>query len=452
MKNLFTYLSFVLFISTQCIGQQVRFESSLQRAEQKSQITKKPLFIYVAISPHYKLKNYTDGLSNPDVVNILNSNFINYKVNRNDTSNFTPLGKKYHLYQFPTLIFLDSKGGLIKQVSGLDAIPIYLKKTIEQALVLSKGKSLVDYDLDFERGQYSKSEIEAYITKRINAGIRNNADIIEKYVDSLTINDLNDYQTALFILKAGPYVDGKAYRSLFLNRAVLDSISKKEPLEVRKSINNSIISNSLTSAINNKNLKRALATASFTQSTWGRNYREATKSYNFKMIQYYYGVKDTANYLRQASYYYDQYYMNISADSIKKLEKKIVDSLNKKLSAKTHEQLAQQNNQKNDKAIVVYSEKTNSVATELNNAAYAFYLTGTKNQNYLIKAMNWSKRAIQLNEISGFYDTLAHIYYQLGFHLEAESTQKKAIELAIKEKRDTNQLTEELKKMQNKTL
>jgi hypothetical protein len=50
------------------------------------------------------------------------------------------------------------------------------------------------------------------------------------------------------------------------------------------------------------------------------------------MIQYYLAVKDYNNYLKQASFYYDQYYMNVNVDSIKKQESGWLEKLKNDIS------------------------------------------------------------------------------------------------------------------------
>jgi coenzyme F420-reducing hydrogenase delta subunit len=57
-----------------------------------------------------------------------------------------------------------------------------------------------------------------------------------------------------------------------------------------------------------------------------------------------------------------------------------------------------------------------------------------------------------LNPISGYYDTLAHILYRLGYNEEAIKTQEMAIDKAKSEKTAVTNLESELKKIKAKTL
>nr|MBC7611402.1 hypothetical protein [Pseudopedobacter sp.] len=452
------HLLFIILsaISFAVCAQNVHFETTFETAKSFSLKTHKPLFVFISVTPPASVANYSDGFSNTGLVESLNSHFITYKVNRADT-NALAFIKTYHLSIFPTILVFDSKGGLLLKKSGIDVVASKLLGIANEALSLSKQKSLITYDEEFKNNQLTIPEIKAYVNKRISVGLKDNAEIMEKYIDFLKVSDLSNYDEVLFILKAGPLVDGRAYKAAYLNKEIIDSIYKKEPLIVRNEINNAIITNSLMSAIADKNYFRANATANFTRSSWGGNYRQAIKSSTLNLLRYYQAVKDTTNYLLTAGRYYDQNYMQISADSIKILDQKERSAIQEKLNTSLYskkpfniDSISKGNDVVLRRDIISFN--TSSFANELNNAAFSFYLTGTKNQSYLIKAMNWSKRSIDLNPIYGYYDTLAHIFYRLGFYLEAENTQLKALALAKKENRDVTMIQKELEKMQNKTL
>jgi len=72
--------------------------------------------------------------------------------------------------------------------------------------------------------------------------------------------------------------------------------------------------------------------------------------------------------------------------------------------------------------------------------------------DYLLKALLWSRRALELSAKPAFYDTYAHLLYRLKFFDEAESMQRKAIELGKADKIDTKLFQEEYEKIKKKTL
>jgi tetratricopeptide (TPR) repeat protein len=204
----------------------------------------------------------------------------------------------------------------------------------------------------------------------------------------------------------------------------------------------------------------AQGAAYFAAASWEKDYKAANKASVSNMLWYYKAVQDTANYFRQAIYFYDAYYMNISADSAKKLDQASVDRLRASI---TNRQKAVikiatigKNNDKPDYPVAFTTfNTTNTVATTLNNIAYDFYALGSHNQAQLFKALIWCKRAIELQPVSGFYDTMAHIMYRLALYDEAELNQQKAINLAGKEivqPQTLTRLTTELSKMKDHSL
>lgn len=453
MKNSYLFLCGFMFIASISFAQKVNFERSFELAKTKALEQKKPLLVYMGVpTPPQNVK--TDDSQKPEVIKLLNTSFICYSLQHSDSISRSFMNK-YRINRFPAYIFFDYEGGLLMKEVGVFPITEKLMSMFQQALELSKGKTMSDYDEIYKSNNYDLAFLKTYLQKREQAGITDQAEIIEKYVDFLKVSDLESYEEVLFILKAGPLVDGKAYRLAYLNRKLVDSIYKTEDLETRKNINNRIISNSMNSAVKEKNPSRAMATANFTRGSWTNNYVEGNKSYTFNMIRYYQAVKDTSNYFRFASNYYDQYYMRITVDSIKRIDSlkrvRMRTDMEKQLGKKVNPMPVNMERPSTSQRMSVAFTST-SFSSELNNAAYYYYDTGTKNQIHLLKAMNWTRRAIELEPVYGYYDTLAHIYYRLGFYLEAESNQEKAIELGTKEKKDTKYLKDELQKIRDRSL
>ncbi len=446
MYKSISILAALLLCSGIARPQSVKYETSLAKAEKESIAQNKPLSILVTIQPPSFVTNFLDGLKDEQVVKKFNENFINYKIDRSDTASASII-KKYRLQGFPVFVFVDTQGGLLHQRVGNLPPPMFLAM-LDEAIQRSKGKSLVEYDRQYAAGNDSVAFLKEYINKRINTGITANAEIIEKYVNNLSVRDLNNYGEVLFILKAGPLADGRAYALLNTNRKMVDSVFKREMYDVRVAINNRTIENTLASAIATRNASRAYAVSAYAQRTWNTDYMQGQKSSSARMLQYFSGIKDTTAYFRQAIQHYDRFYMNISVDSIRKLDRKIQEQAR----SNANEQAALSRPPGADIRSVSYAVRSSTTAADLNNAAYNVYLTGTKNQATLSKAMLWSKRSIELTPNAASYDTLAHILYRLGFHTEAVATQEKAVNLAKEEKHDAKQLQDELNKIRNKTL
>lgn len=442
----------ILLISICCLGsiqaQNIKYEVSFEKAKSLALKQKKPLAILITTQLPGNYPNYLNGLKDKSVIELYNNSFINYKVDKSDTAASEKIIKEYKIYRFPSFIFLDSKGGFLFTDIAFLSMPKPLLDIADKAISSTKEKSLVVFDSIYAAGNTSTGFLKDYILRREKAGISNNADLIEKYVYGLKVSTLFDYKEVLFILKAGPLSDGNANKLARLNKNLTDSIYKTEPYAVRLAMNNATIANTLNSAIANKNISRAMDVANFTRNTWSNNTIEGQKNWTLKMMQYYRGVNDTTKYLQQASAYYEQYYMRLTIDSARKQ-----DSLNYiNARNKAIETSRTTNNDSITKRSFSFSYSKDSYATELNNAAWTFYLMADNKNDYLMKAMLWSRRAIELSAKPAFYDTYAHLLYRLKFFVEAESMQRKAIELAKAEKRDTKLYQEEFEKIRKRSL
>jgi hypothetical protein len=470
MKNIIALACALFVVCTSGLAQELKTSKSLETALKQSSLSKKPLLLIVNVTgiskpanlPANVKVNFKSALEEPEVVNKINENFIVYETTMIDTS-IRFIIREANIKSFPAFVFLRSNKDVFFKDFGNSTDQKKYISMINNALLASKEESISDLETKYNADKSNNIWLKKLIDTRKKLGITNNAQLIEQYANNLKIGDFNDYQNVLYILEAGPYSDGSAYKLAYTNRKIIDSLYRTELPQKRSTINNAIISNTIADAAKNKNSLRALSAANFARNTWTKDYRRGEKVFNTQILWYYSTVKDTANYLRTASYFYDSFYMNISADSIKKIEAKDREALTQKHMASSpykptlsKEKLDSLQKATGAKVItqsfVSVGSPSNSYANELNNAAWKFYEIGTKNLNYLSKAMIWSRRSIELNPISGYYDTLAHILYRLGYNEEAIKTQEIAIDKAKIEKTATANLESELKKIKAKTL
>ena len=359
---------------------------------------------------------------------VYNKSFINLKpvFTEPDAEKIRSL---YKIQIFPAFLFLESNGKLVYKTGGNVFVADGFNDMANTALArISSGKTLSHYEDLLNAGNIDRKQLEEYISLRQEFDMHDNAELADKYVGLLTVNELDDYSRVLFILKMGPYAYGKAFGLAYTNKRITDSIFKREPLEIRKAINNRTIVNTRAKAIKEKDLKGAQNLAAFIRTTWGTDYKEAQKGYTEELLNYYRAVKDTTNYYQQASYYYDQY-LYISADSAKKLQDKTLEVLRMPETVKTQLNSAMATNSGTFGRVVAIPAG-DQVSSSLNNGAYSFYTLGTTNINLLIKALLWSRRSIEIRPLPEYYDTMAHIMYRMKFYDEAVLNQTKAIELA----------------------
>ncbi len=440
----------ILLASTAGHAQQINYEKHLESAKAAALAQQKPLAILITIDPPIPTADYGKALKDQQVIAKFNRAFINYKVQKNDTAVTGSLIRNYKLYRFPTFIFLDAKGGLLFSDIAFLSRSEALLTMADKALAASKEMSLVDYEQAYAAGDSSRNFLKNYIAKRQQAGLNENADLVEKYVNSLQIDDLNSYEEVLFILKAGPVAQGRAYKLAYTNKNIIDSIFKTLPLADRMAMNNHTINNTMKKAIADRDINIAYAAANFTRGSWKSDPATGQKNWQLKIMQFYRGVKDTANYLLQASSYYDRYYMQISVDSI--LKKDSLRFEKAKTTAMQKATIVQVNDSTARKTFTVTRPTTNITATELNNAAWSFYSLATGNESYLLKAMSWSKRAVEMEPLPAHYHTYAQLLYKLRIYEEAEAMQKKAIELSVRSKERSATYKAEYEKMKKRNL
>jgi hypothetical protein len=417
---------------------QINYEKDFNKALKKAVETKRPVFLNIGTTTKVPGKSAIDS---KEVIQFYNKNFVSYAVNVPDTEAVTFI-RKYQLKIFPAYIFLDPNGSLIvKGAKSSSASKHYLDLANQTLSKFSSGSSLGDYEEKYKDGKVDKDFLKQYIIARQQLGMFDNAKLIDAYVDYLTIGAFNDYNEVLFVLKAGPFAYGKAYKLAYTNRNIVDSIYKTLSLQERIDLNNRIINNTENEAIASKNLTMANSLSNYIRGTLSKNYREANKRATFKMLTYYKAVKDTSNFYPQAQYYYDQYYMKITTDSIHKTTKKLQIKRDSLMAlSKERVAIAEKKYPTATKTTYTYSsigssiDPAKSLATILNNAAWDFYILGTGKTDYLTKAMLWSKRAIELIPAAEYYDTMAHIFYRMQLYDEASINQQKAIEIAVKQK------------------
>lgn len=482
MKQLFLALVFIA-IYTNSYSQKITYQVSFSATLSKAKESNKPAFITIELpTPEASelppnARTFKSGLEDAEVAQFYNKHFINYKINITDSS-FNNFKKRYpvKIDSYPTYIFLDSGGELMhKDVSVNTNLPKRYIDMGQTAIDIARsGKTISAYKKLQQKGNISQDDFKQYITLRQTLGLYNNPELLDEYVSGLTVQTFNNYQDVLFILKSGPIAYGKTYNLCYSNRKIIDSIYKTEPLETRKAINNRIILNTRNQAILKKDAGLAQQLSNYVRGTWTNDYRRGNKASAEEMLYYYQAVKDTANYYRQATYFYDTYYMSLSADSIKKLNAATLAS-NQKAMLDRIKQLnpgAKVTVGSNNESVRVSGTNLTPVVSNvtsggalpldvpgtLNNAAYYFYTSGTRNANHLTKALLWTKRSLEVApDNHATYDTMAHLLYRLGFIDEAITNQKKAIELAggariISSGSYLSNLKKELVKMQERTL
>lgn len=443
---------FMLLLSTLQAQTINFFSGTFDQAKAEAKKQHKMLYVLIAYAED-ATPIVAPAQNDPELLKKYKANFICFYQNQPITADQNEWVQEYNVRGFPVHLFLDEEGGLLLKTSGTRMRPDSYFSDIENAIRLSKTKTLSAYAAEYKKGNRDLNFLKSYLLKFEELDIPVHQDVLDEYVSVMPVNALDDYQTILFIMQRGPVLSGRAYKAARLNQKLVDSIYKVRPLTERLKINDRIIKYSMAQAKRTKNENLAFEVANYSASTWKNDFTNASNARSSRMMDYYRVVNDTAKYLYQASSYYQNYYLSLR-DSIQKpgpaepfvLPKptpgapfkrdttvKITEGnttfykgrLAKEYTISSISSGNSISNPKNDER-----SKAMSFAMYLNNGAYSMYTMHTRNPEYLKRAVVWVRRSIELfPDNPAYYDTLSHLYYQQKKYDEAISTQQKAIEL-----------------------
>ncbi|MFD2515713.1 hypothetical protein ACFSRY_17705 [Pontibacter locisalis] len=422
----------------------------------------KSVFIHVSppdpssnLPAHVVKAQSNSGLTDPQVTKVLNKEFVNFEATFGSADSKL-LARKYSITEFPTYLFLNPDGALVHRVARNSTNPQYYLHHINLFKSKRTGENnLSYYQQEYERGRRDRAFLKKYMLLQKDLGINVSQDLLEEYVNQLPVSMADSFPEVVFIHEFGPVVDSKAIKFARLNGEMVNKLYKTLPLAQRVAINNKIIGNTSRQAIEHNDRALALKGASFARGTWGNDYRKAQRTYDNNMLRFYGATNDTANHLLSLITYYDRYYMPVSVDSVEKMM--VGEEALRETNREKHEEdikAIPKGTTRETQTVVRISKSSPSQSfySNLNNAAYQVYLSGTTNEAYLNRAMAWSKRTISESPKPAYYDTFAHLLYRLKFFSEAEAMQEKAVELARKEKVPTTYLEQELLKIRQRKL
>lgn len=421
---------FVLFLLPVVLfAQKLNYNPSLKSTLLLAQYSKKGVFVIINSE---NINNERQNLlfNDAEVVNKINKAFVTYETNYTDTA-LSAIINYYNIRECPTYIFLHSNMELFYRSLEFDASKERFLDILKNAEEAAQQTTIKKAKEDYLKDTSDITKLKQLIDVLKKQGVTNNAYYIEQYAKKLSPASFDDYQTVLYILEAGPIINGIAYRKAFANRVITDSIFRKEPGPKRAFILNVISNNTMVTAIKTICLADAQNTANFHKNQWQNNQYNGQKIYNEKMLFYYNSIKDTVNYFRIATDHYDKYYMSIRIDSIENL----------KLQEKTDSTLR-----------FKPGWKAKSFPDGLNEVAWNFYSSGTKNREQLLKAIKWSKRSIKLDPNPNNFDTLAHLFYAMQDFKKATKIQEMALSAAKKNGLPSKVYLENLTRIKLKTL
>lgn len=448
-------------------AQAIHFEKdSLSQVFAKARQQNKLVFLLVAppppaasLPPHLKAERTKSGLNAPAVAEKINHTFLSKELVFG-TAEMSAAARRYNVTSYPTYLYFAPDGSLLyRRMGNTSSEARYLADVAAAEQAQQDPQNLSYLAAEFRRGNRDVELLRRYLTKSRDLRLPTVPAVLDAYARQLPVKDFYQPAEVLFILESGPIVGSPAFQLAHLNQKLIDSLYRVLPLPQRMAFNSLIIKNTMAQATATKDRVLAEKGANFARGTWTTNYARGARTYERDMLNFYQAIKDTTSYLRQAVPYYERYYFNLPADSVKKaLEALRVFRQRQPELLQRLDSAARQRSAGHlpvgtvTKQVITVGSPPASFLQELNNGAWAIYRTGTRNKNYLWHATTWSKRTVDLDPTPYNNDTLAHLLYQLGFYAEAEAREQQAIVLARQEKTAFTTYQRELEKIRKRSL
>ncbi|MEI8109766.1 MAG: hypothetical protein WCH59_02150 [Chitinophagia bacterium] len=348
---------------------------------------------------------------------------------------------------FSGLIFLDGDKHILDTYSGATSNYFLLEYKLKESIKVYKKSDFEISALEekYSAGNKSFCDLYALIQKIIEKGLEPK----QNYVDTLTRIAPADSAKSLYFLQF-----------LFNTAPEIGSITEKYTLqksenyymawwrmslEKMSKINSRISSKSIEKAasLKDQNYLRTISnTISYIFSNSPAEMRKFASIY--PTLEYYYQIKDTANYMRLAGLFYNLY-LNQNVDSIFRN-----DSLRKE---QIKNEVLQNNRIYKPERTIAFRLTDNITmamryAITLNKGARIHY-TFSNNVNYLNDALQWAKKANELAESPDFMETYAKILYKTKQKDLAIQWETKAIELMKLKNKDFSKMNRVLAKMKS---
>jgi tetratricopeptide (TPR) repeat protein len=266
---------------------------------------------------------------------------------------------------------------------------------------------------------------------------------VEDYFRQLPIDSIYNKSIIRLILEQGLSLSTHASQLIYNNSSQdIDSVWNTIDYGKRVDINRRVIALTESIAIRTKNENLASQLSIFIRKTYGNDFHKAYFYSNRILLNFYKSIKDSKQYLSLSNNWIYSL-MNVSNDTLAKWDIK-----EQQFSASSNSEVKR------------YRKVSCEYASQLNNIAWSYYEMVTDLED-LAKALKWQKRALEINsevckpknnDNSAFLDTYAHLLYKMNQFDEAISWEKKAIEARKNAGYNSNQLEQELEKMQSRTI
>jgi thioredoxin-related protein len=425
-----SFLSVILICFTLPGFCQINFvrKSTWEEFSALARLEKKLVFLHLEDSKCEQCAEVAgQAFQSVDLKDLFAKNFISVRVNL-ETEEGRKLGDQFDVKNGPVSLFIDPNGNVLNRFNGVAGAGFIYVEQADIALKLRGGKQLSDYAKEYAAGARSQKFMEEYITKRRRAAMPV-SDLLETYTGALPLDSLSNYRMIKFIYTHGPSLDSKVYKAIqaVTPRTVIDSLYKNVPYQEAVAMNSAIISTTMQKAIQKKDRSLAYQLSSFIQGTYSPEYMQGMIAGKRNTVRYLYEIKDTVQYIREAIQFLDQIHMRMTADSLKKIDAKLMNPpAPTSTTKKSHPQMMMPQSQ--------------FFHMDLNEHAWHVFQMSMKTDD-LERALKWSYQSQEFfNSLykntahpmrlgnPAYMDTYAQLLYKLDRKEEAIQWQTKAVE------------------------
>ncbi|PWK24481.1 uncharacterized protein DUF255 [Arcicella aurantiaca] len=364
------------------------FESILNKAK----VQKKLIYIDIYTTWCGPCKQMdAEVFANASVGKLFNEHFINYKID-GEKGEGRDLVDYFELDSYPTSMFIDGDWNVVMKLEGFRPTERLLESG-EQ--VKERGKiSGSDDELEqaYSKGKRDVPFLYEYIKARAFQKLDNGA-LLDEYLSKINIEQLKSEKTEKLILENASLLRGRTFDYL---------MTRKSELIFERKIKG-IISQNLNKAVNQKN-EKLLNEVLTANGRLSKTFAEANEWNTEAKMNYFMLTNQLEKFFVTADFFMDTYILKKNISSFQNLPE-LKD---------------------------VYSQKLRK--------ASKFVVERFKEREKLEKAVAWIRKSLEIEEKSSNNEIYSRLLFTLGSKIEAIGLMDRALELAKKEKADSDYL------------
>jgi thioredoxin-related protein len=320
-----------------------------------------------------------------EVGEFFNKNFVCVKMDMEKGEGIA-LAEKYGVQAYPTLLYIDGNGELAHRNCGAVEAPEFIE---QGRTALDPSKQFATYHKKYESGKPDASLAYTYLSMRED-GCMDYEKELRHYLNNVPESELGSRDNWKIIYS---FVNDAQSREFLYLVEHKDDLAKMASVD---SVNNKIMQVYQASLMSSIKKKDSVNYEFFKSQLKKSGHPEATRITMESDMRYYRVMDNTEAYAASSVLYIEKY------------------------------------------------GKDNAGA--LNNAAWGFYET-VDDPKMLNKALEWSKRSVELENSYANNDTYAALHYKLGNKQEAMKAAQKAIDIAKKNGDDAKETEQLMKKI-----